>query len=157
MPAKRKAAAAAAEVQTTQPEEAPPPTAEAATAEPPAEEHKRPPYPDVREQKGVRISPEGDKLRLLRSDRFKQLQIKADGELPPAVQERLKAEGWKDRTEDEGIWTKQLPQPGPDGQEPTPSRRKMVFDAERLFEEIANQIREDRGMPPVRLGMAAER
>lgn len=47
-------------------ETAPPPSAEQA---PP--ERERRPYPAVAEQKEVLISPRGDKLRLLRSSRFK--------------------------------------------------------------------------------------
>lgn len=75
--------------------------------------------------------------------------------MPPAARERLHAAGWRDRTEEEGIWTKQLPPlPEPGQPEPSPSRRRMVFEAERLFEEIANAIRAGHKMPPVRLGGA---
>jgi hypothetical protein len=121
---------------------------------------QRTPYRDVREQKTVRISPgpDGDKLRLLRSDRFNQMQISPDGELPDWARERLTAEGWRDRVEDEGIYTRQLPprpKAGEEDQQLSSARRRAVFDAERFFEELANDIRADRKMPPVRLGTAA--
>jgi hypothetical protein len=41
------------------------------------------------------------------------MQISSDKELPLSAKERLHAAGWRDRTEEEGIWTKQLPQPQP--------------------------------------------
>jgi hypothetical protein len=157
---KRKSAAAEAAQPLPAEEAVPPVAASTAPAGPSPEERKRPPFPDVSEQKEVLISPgpDGAKLRLLRSSKYKQMQISSDGELPEKAQERLHAAGWRDRTEEEGIWTKQLPplpEPGAEGPEPSPSRRRMVFDAERLFEEIANAIRADRKMPPVRLGGAA--
>jgi len=145
-------------------EETAPRPAETATAvaEPPQGEPQRPLYRDVREQRTVRISPgpDGDKLRLLRSDRYNQMQISPDGELPDWARERLQADGWRDRVEDEGIYTKQLPprpKPGDDGQEPEPARPAWpaVIEAERFFEQLANDIRADRKMPQVRLGTAA--
>jgi hypothetical protein len=154
--AKRKTAA----VETIEPpvQEAAPPVAAAPAAEQAPAERERPRLPDVSEQKEVSISPSGAKLRLLRSRRYNQMQISGDGELPDQAKERLHAAGWRDRTEEEGIWTKQLPpRPKPDaeGQEPAKPAWPTVLEAERLFEEIANAIRGDRGMPPVRLGTAA--
>ena len=163
MPARRKPAAAdAAPIQPIPAEEAGPPVASAIDVEPATEAAQRPPYRDVREQKTVAISPgpDGDKLRLLRSDRYNQMQVRPDGELPDWARERLKAEGWRDRVEDEGIYTRQLPprpRAGEDDRELSSARRRAVFEAERFFEELANDIRADRKMPPVRLGMAAER
>ena len=149
--AKRKSAA----VETIEP---PAQEAAAPAAERPVPEGERRPWPDVTEQKTAQVSPDGDKLRLLRSHRFNQMQVKADSELPDWAKERLKADGWRDRVEDEGIYTKQLP-PRPkadaEGPEPSPSRRRVVFEAERFFEQLANDIRAERQMPPVRLGTAA--
>ena len=75
------------------------------------DELKAPRLPDVREIKSVNLGPDRDspRLRLLRSFRFNQMQIRSDEALPEAASEKLKAEGWRDRTEEEGIWTKQLP------------------------------------------------
>jgi hypothetical protein len=111
--AKRKSVA----VETTEPpaQEAAPPAAEQ-----PVPESERRPLPDVSEQKTVLISPEPDgaKLRLLRSRRYNQVQISPDGDLPDWARERLQAAGWRDRVEEEGIYTKQLPpraKPAADG------------------------------------------
>ncbi len=158
---KRKSAAAeAAQLQPATAEEAAPPVAAATAVEPPPAERERRPFPDVSEKKTVAVSPDGDKLRLRWSDRYNQIQISPDGELPDWARERLKADGWRDRVEDEGIYTKQLP-PRPkadaEGPEPSPSRRRVVFEAESFFEQLANDIRAERGMKPVRLGTAAER
>ena len=154
--AKRKSAA----VETIEPpaQEAAPPSAPA--AERPAPESERRPFPDVSEQKTVLISPEPDgaKLRLRRSHRYNQVQISPDGELPDWARERLQAAGWRDRVEDEGIYTKQLPpraKPGEENPELSSARRRMDFEAERFFEQLANDIRAERGMPPIRLGTAA--
>lgn len=164
MPKRKQAAAEAVDLtplQDTTPRTAEPATPTAPAAERPPQEQERPRYRTVREQKEVLISPDPDaaKLRLLRSDRYKQMQISSDKEFPLSAKERLHAEGWRDRTEEEGIWTKQLPQPQPgeDDRDVSSARRRMVSDAECLFEEIANGIRATRKMPPVRLGTAAER
>ena len=155
--AKRKSAAA--EVIQPLPPRRPPPAA--AAAERPAPESQRRPFPDVSEQKTVLISPEPDgaKLRLRRGHRYNQVQISPDGELPDWARERLKADGWRDRVEDEGIYTKQLPPrptPGEENPELSSARRRMDFEAERFFEQLANDIRAERGMKPVRLGTAAQ-
>jgi hypothetical protein len=151
--AKRKTAdAETAQPQSKSATEAPPP----ADAERAADAPQRFRLPD--EQKVVLVAPgpESAKLRLLRSHRYKQMQIPPDEDLPPQAREKLEAAGWTDRTQAEGIWTKQLPEPGADGREPSPSRRRVVFKAERLFEEIANDIRAHNGLPPVRLDTAAQ-
>jgi hypothetical protein len=74
------------------------------------------------------------------------LQIRFDGRQPDEKYlARLHQAGWADRTESEGIWTKQIPS----------GLWKPVADAERLFKEIANAIRRDRGLPAVTLAMDA--
>ena len=164
MPARRKSAAAeAAQAQPTPAEEAAPPVAVAAAAGPSSEEPKRPPFPTWASRRRSSSAPgrTARRLRLRRGHRYNQVQISPDGELPDWAQERLKDAGWRDRVEDEGIYTKQLPprapagrgEPGADGGPPpggslTPSR---------FFEALVNDIRQERGMKPVRLGMAAER
>jgi hypothetical protein len=157
--APRRKTAAAEAVQPPPADEAPPtaaqpiPDAEAATAE-----SKRTPFPDVMEQKTVRVSSDGDQLRLLQSKRFNQMQIKSDGAIPDWAKERLKADDWRDRVEDEGIYTKQFPQrvqPGEEDQQLSSSRRRAGFEADRFFEQLANDIRAERKMPPIRLGTAA--
>jgi hypothetical protein len=57
----------------------------------------------------------------------------------------LKAEGWTDRTQREGIWTRQV----------EPGQWEPVVKAERLFKEIANGIRQDKGLEPVMQGLSA--
>jgi hypothetical protein len=131
---------------------------DAAAAERSPAEGERRPFPDVSEQKTVLVSPDGDKLRLLQSRRFNQLQISHDGAIPDWAKERLKADGWRDRVEDEGIYTKQLPpraQPGEEDQGQASSRRRAGYEADRFFEQLANDIRADRGLSPIRLGGAA--
>ena len=49
------------------------------------------------------------------------------------------------KTEEEGIWTRQIPKE---------ESWKTVIDAERLFEKIANAIRKDKGLEPVDLKRA---
>jgi hypothetical protein len=86
------------------------------------------------------------------------MQISSDGALPDWARERLRAAGWRDRVEDEGIYTKQLPPRGEPGkQDPALSaaRRRAGFEADRFFEKLANDIRAERQMPPVRLNTAA--
>ena len=154
--AKRKSAA----VETIEPpaQEAAPPSA--AAAERPAPESARRPFPDVSEQKTVLISPDPDgaKLRLRRSYRFNQVQISPDGELPDWARKRLHDAGWRDRVEDEGIYTKQLPprpKPGEEDPELSSARVRMDLDTKRFFKQLANDIRAERGMKPVHLGTAA--
>jgi hypothetical protein len=88
------------------------------------------------------------------------MQVQADAELPDWAKERLKADGWRDRVEAEGIYTKQLPprpRPAAEGQQAEQARPAWpaVIEAERLFEQLANDLRADKKMPPVRLGGAA--
>jgi hypothetical protein len=60
-------------------------------------------------------------------------------------QDMLKKAGWTDRTETEGVWTKQI---DPD------ARWQSVSQMELEFREVANAIRGDRKLGPVleRLG-----
>jgi hypothetical protein len=105
---------------------------------------------DPREWKSINLGPEKNspRLRLLRSDRFNQMQIRADEELPAAALERLKSAGWTERPE-EGIWTRQLPsRKKEEGVEPTPPW-PTVLEAERLLHDLANDIRTGKGMPPI--------
>ena len=102
--ARRKQAAAEAIQPTTTVEAAPPPEA---TATPtvvteggqPADERQPTRFPDPREQKSVSLGADRDspRLRLLRSHRFNQMQIRCDEELPEAYREQLKAAGWTER------------------------------------------------------------
>jgi hypothetical protein len=122
--------------------------------QPNAEQPSRPllarPDPDAREWKSIRLGREKDspRLRLLRSHRFNQMQIRSDEELPPAALDRLKRAGWTERPE-EGIWTLQLPsRKQEDGVEPT-RPWPTVLDAERLLHDLANDVRTGKGMPTI--------
>jgi hypothetical protein len=107
-------------------------------------------FPDPREHKSISLGSDRDspRIRLLRSQRFNQMQIRADEQLPDASREQLKAAGWTERPE-EGIFTKQLPpRPKTEGEETKPAW-PTVLEAERQFHELANSIRSDKGLPPV--------
>ncbi len=52
----------------------------------------------------------------------------------------LRQAGWTDRTEIEGVWTKQI--------DPN-ARWQSVDQMEKEFKVIANAIREERGLEPV--------
>jgi hypothetical protein len=105
-------------------------------------------FADPREQKQISLGlgKDSPKLRLLRSHRFNQMQIRSDEALPDDARKKLTDAGWTERPE-EGIWTRQLPPRAKDGEEqkaPWP----IVLEAERLFHDVANGIRADRGLPP---------
>jgi hypothetical protein len=104
----------------------------------------------VRELKSVNLGPERDspRLRLLRSYRFNQIQIRADEVLPATAREQLKEAGWTERP-DEGIWTKQLPRRPKNGESEDPKPAwPTVVEAEQLFQDLATAIRTDKGLVP---------
>jgi hypothetical protein len=154
MARRKQAAAETVKLHSTQ-DEAPqaPETASSAVTAEPGQGQPEPGttrLPDPREQRSVSLDGDrqGPRLRLLRSHRFNQVQIRSDEELPEAQRERLKAAGWTERAE-EGIWTKQLPtRKHAEGEEPKPAWPTVV-EAERLFQDIANDIRAGKGLPAV--------
>jgi hypothetical protein len=160
--ARRKQAASAAaqltpETPTPQqlPEAVPPQSPEPLhlTPQQPDAQRSQRPHPavsDPREWKSVKLGPDRDspRLRLLRSDRFNQMQIRSDEELPPPVREKLANAGWTERPQ-EGIWTRQLPSRRQvNGEEPAPPWPTVV-EAERFLQDIANEVRTGKGLPPV--------
>ena len=84
-------------------------------------------------------------MRLLRSHKYKQMQMEFEQKPDDKYLAMLKEAGWVDRVESEGIWTKQVGQ----------GQWQPVADAERLFKEIANGIRRDKGLEPVMQGLSA--
>jgi hypothetical protein len=98
--------------------------------------------PDPYELKTVTLgsSNADPKMRLLRSFRYRQMQIRFEQDPDDKYKAILHNAGWRDRTEEEGIWTKQIPKDS--GWQP-------AADAERLFKQIANEIRADKGMGTV--------
>jgi hypothetical protein len=83
----------------------------------------------------------GPTVHLLRSHKYKQIQIRFDKSQPDEQYlAMLKQAGWKDRTESEGVWTKQI---DPD------ARWQSVAQMEQEFKDVANAIREAKGMKPV--------
>lgn len=89
----------------------------------------------------------GPAMHLLRSHRFRQMQVRFDGEQPDEKYlAMLREKGWKDRTQDEGIFTKQI--------DPN-ARWQSVEKMEQEFKEVANAIRESRGLGPVLSGLVA--
>jgi hypothetical protein len=88
----------------------------------------------------------GPVMHLLRSHKYNQIQIRFDGEQPDEQHlARLKETGWKDRTESEGVWTKQVDRD---------MRWQSVQDMEREFKAVANAIRQDKGLEPALEGLA---
>jgi hypothetical protein len=83
----------------------------------------------------------GPKIELLRSHRFNQMQLQSGEPLQEKHQQMLSDAGWKDRTENEGIWTKQLPKEG--------EKWREAADAEKLFKQIANDMRAEKGLGSV--------
>jgi hypothetical protein len=67
------------------------------------------------------------RMRLLRSHKFKQMQIEFEQQPDQKYLAMLKEAGWTDRTESEGVWTKQVGQ----------GQWQPIADAERLFKEVA--------------------
>jgi N12 class adenine-specific DNA methylase/SAM-dependent methyltransferase len=85
------------------------------------------------------------RIQLLRSHKFKQMQIRFDEQPDQKYLAKLKEAGWTDRTRSEGVWTKQVGH----------GEWQTVADAERLFKDIANSIRKDKGLEPVLQGLSA--
>jgi hypothetical protein len=84
---------------------------------------------------------DGQSMQLLRSHRFKQMQVKFEGAQPDEQYLKMLTDnGWKDRTESEGVFTKQIDQD---------ARWQSVQKMEQEFREVANKIRQDRKLPPV--------
>lgn len=124
-------------------------TVPAESSRQPAPEAAKPPAfaPDPRPMISVSLSHHrgGPAMHLLRSHRFRQMQIRFDGEQPAGRHlARLKEAGWRDRTEEEGIWTKQIDRD---------ARWQSVQRMERQFREVANAIREEKGLGPALTGM----
>lgn len=90
--------------------------------------------------------PGGPAMHLLRSRKFHQMQIRFDGGRPDEKYLVLLGEaGWRDRTESEGVWTKQIDRD---------ARWQSVAQMEREFRTVANAIRTDKGLEPALDGLA---
>ena len=116
----------------------------------PAQPAKEPVYAaDPRSMLSVSLSDHqgGPSMHLLRSHKFNQMQVRFEGEQPD---ERhlaiLRESGWRDRTQEEGVWTKQIDRD---------ARWQSVDKMEREFKAVANAIRKDKGMEPVLQGLSA--
>jgi hypothetical protein len=77
------------------------------------------------------------KMRLYRNRRMNQVAIQFDEKPEEPYRQRLRDEGYTWRGA-EGVWTKQLGEQRASGQ----------LAAERLVEELANTIRQDKGLAP---------
>jgi N12 class adenine-specific DNA methylase len=115
-------------------------------SEPGAEAPARKPIvtPDPRGIMSASLGDDG-RVQLLRSHQYRQMQIRFDRQPDEKYLMMLKETGWRDRTQEEGIWTRQIPKE---------ESWKTVIDAERIFEKIANAIRQDKGLEPVHLERA---
>lgn len=86
----------------------------------------------------------GPSAQLLRSHRFNQMQVRFNGEQPSEpAQAMLRDAGWKDRTEAEGVYTKQIDRD---------ARWQSVAQMEQEFKAVANAIREAKGLEPAMSG-----
>jgi hypothetical protein len=104
---------------------------------------------DPHEKISVSLSdvPGGPEMQLLRSHKYKQMQIRFNkGQPDERYLDILKQAGWRDRTQEEGIWTKQI---DPNG------RWQSVAKMEQEFKDVANAIRADKGLGPVLEGLGA--
>ena len=122
----------------------------AVAASEPAQEHEpRPPIvtPDPRGVMSVSLgnAKGSPRMQLSRSHKYKQMQMSFDQQPDEKYLAMLREAGWTDRTETEGVWTKQVGQ----------GQWQPVADAERLFKDIANSIRKDKGLEPVLQGLSA--
>lgn len=81
----------------------------------------------------------GSRMHLARSHRFQQMQIRFEEKPSEEVTALLKDEGWRWRGQETG-WTKQLDRE---------ARWRSQADAERLFREIASNIRAEKGLEPL--------
>jgi hypothetical protein len=83
----------------------------------------------------------GPSMHLLKSHRFIQMQVRFDGEQPAErYLAMLKEASWRDRSQVEGVWTKQIDKT---------ARWQSVAKMEQEFKAVANAIREGNGLGPV--------
>jgi hypothetical protein len=112
-----------------------------------AEGERAPRLPEPKITVSLSDAPGGPAMILLRSDRFRQMQIQFNREQPgEKYQNMLKQAGWTDRTETDGVWTKQI--------DPE-ARWQSVQKMEREFRDVANAIRGDKKLGPVLEGLGA--
>jgi hypothetical protein len=97
--------------------------------------------PGSHELDSIELGPQkgSPRMRLFRSHRFQQMQIRFDEKPSDEVRELLHQEGWRWRDQEAG-WTKQLDKE---------AKWRTQADAERLFKEVANGIRAQQGLGPV--------
>jgi hypothetical protein len=118
------------------------PAAEAAAGKP-----AYAPDPDPKISVGLSDVKGGPSMHLLRSHRYRQMQVRFDREQPDEKYlAMLRQAGWTDRTESEGVFTKQI--------DPN-ARWQSVQKMEREFRDVANAIRQGKGLGPVLEGLGA--
>jgi hypothetical protein len=132
-----------------QPEPEPQPSAPVSTAlqEPPAPEGpgQQPSFVErVQQQRGRNIASDpfgiaGDYeagVRLLESRRYRQMVIKFEEKPSPEVLERVKSAGYRWSPNDKA-WVQSIPRE---------SARATRIEAERLYQEVRDMIRQDKGI-----------
>lgn len=117
---------------------------EEAKERPEGEERSKLNDPNVLQTVPITEDNDGPKMRLLRSNRFRQMQIQFDDKPQQEVIELLKDEGFRWNQTDR-VWTLAM--------NPT-ARGASHAIAERLFQDIASTIREANGLGPVGQVMA---
>ena len=103
---------------------------------------ERPPFNPISMQQTISLTDDNDgpKMRLFRNHRMNQAAITFDEKPPPAVIQQLHDANFRWRGA-EKAWTKQL-----DAQ----AKWRTQMDAEKLFTDLGNQIREGNGLEPSR-------
>jgi hypothetical protein len=83
----------------------------------------------------------GPAMHLLRSHRYNQMQVRFDREQPDEKHLKLLRDaGWRDRTQEEGVFTKQIDRD---------AKWQSVARMEEEFKHVAKAIRQSKGLRPV--------
>jgi hypothetical protein len=122
-----------------------------AAAESPRARQEAPAEPTYAADPHAKISvslsdvPGGPAMHLLRSHKYKQMQVRFDREQPGEKYLKMLTDaGWRDRTQEEGVYTKQIDQA---------ARWQSVAKMEQEFKAVANAIRDAKGLGPVLEGI----
>jgi hypothetical protein len=104
-----------------------------------ASELVKQPDPFAIEEISLSDERDGPKMRLYRNQRFQQVAIQLDEKPDARYTALLRDAGFRWRGDDK-VWTKQIDRD---------ARWRTQAEAEKLFREIGNGIRGDRGLDPV--------
>jgi hypothetical protein len=97
------------------------------------------PDPHLIERISLGDGPDAPQMRLYRNNRMQQMAIVFDEKPEPEQIAKLRENGFRWRNDD-GAWTKQIDRD---------AKWKTQVDAERIFRDIGNAIRQEQGLGPV--------